>query len=562
MRIRLFVLPCIAGCTAAQVQAQGATAVNNAAARVAHAVDSNSLRAHLEFLADDALEGRRPGTRGGELAAKYIAAQFRRLGLEPAGDSGTYYHRVPIITLTPTPSLRLTEVLGIPPRPQTGAGTPGELVYRKDYVLWSMRNDSVTSAKGDVVFVGYGIVAPEYDWNDYQGIDVKDKIVVALVNDPGLRDSTIFRGPILTYYGRWTYKIEEARRQGASGILMVHTTESATYPWTTVQSGWTGPQVRIEEPATSLLVAGWLSNEAATELFRQGGQDLARLMDQAATRKFRAVPLAIKLDASVRSAISRSETSNVIGRLPGRGPLAREAVLITGHYDHFGIGTAVDGDSIYNGAEDNASGTAAVLAAAEAFAESGVRTGRSIVFVGFTAEESGLLGSQALVVRPTIPLSRIAAILNLDVMNLYGRTRDVSALGLDQSSMGAVFERAARAERLQVSINRDALLQGSYFRSDHFPFARAGVPGTSIENGEAYIGKPTGYGHEKKSEYTAKRYHQPSDEILPWFTYDGALQQLRVIVRTAAAVANAPAQPVWNKTSEFRQAGEKRRKGR
>ena len=543
MRIRSLVLTLL-WCPFVSLNAQQTASASRPADRVAAAVDTNVLRGHLEFLADDALEGRRPGTRGADLTAKYLATQFRRLGLEPAGDSGTYYHRVPIITLTPTPTLK--------------AAAAAELAYRDDYVLWSMRNDSVTSAKGEMVFVGYGIVAPEHGWNDYQGVDVKNKIVVTLVNDPGIRDSTIFRGPILTYYGRWTYKIEEARRQGASGILMIHTTESATYPWTTVQSGWTGPQVRIEEPPTSLLVAGWLSTEAATRLFSQGKQDLRQLMDRAAKSEFRAVPLGIELDATVRSAISRSETHNVLGRWASRGPLAREAVLITGHYDHFGMGTPVDGDSIYNGAEDNASGTAAVLSAAEAFARSGVRTGRSIVFVGFTAEESGLLGSQALVANPTVPLSRTAAILNLDVMNLYGRTRDVSALGLDQSSLGAMFGRAAAAEGLHVSVNRNALLQGSYFRSDHFPFALAGVPGTSIQNGEKYIGRPAGWGHEQKSEYTAKRYHQPSDELLPWFSYGGALQQLRVIVRTAVAVGNASAQPEWNKTSEFREAGEKR----
>ena len=546
MRIALLALTLLSYPVANAISQQ----TRSAAGRAAAAADSISLRAHLEFLADDALEGRRPGTRGAELAARYIAAQFQRLGLQPAGDSGTFYHRVPIITLTPTPTLKVV------------SPTVTELAYRNDYVLWSMRNDSVTGAKAEAVFVGYGIVAPELEWNDYAGVDVKNKIVVTLVNDPGLRDSTIFRGSILTYYGRWTYKIEEARRQGAAGILMVHTPESATYPWTTVQSGWTGPQVRIEEPPTSLLVAGWLSQEAAGRLFRQGGQDLTALMDQAATRQFRAVPLGVQLDAGVRSAITRSETSNVLGRWPGQGRLSSEAVLITGHYDHFGIGTPVDGDSIYNGAEDNASGTAAVLAAAEAFARSGVRTARSMVFVGFTAEESGLLGSQALVANPTIPLSRVAAILNLDVMNLYGRTRDVSALGLDQSSLGPLFSRAAAAEGLQVSVNKDALLHGSYFRSDHFPFARAGVPGTSIQNGEQYIGKPKGYGHEKKAEYTEKRYHQPSDQVLPWFTYVGALQQLRVILRTAVAVGNAPGQPTWNQTSEFREAGEARRKGR
>ena len=549
MRIRLFGLLCIACCTAVKVQAQQA-AGNNAAARVARAVDSNNLRAHLEFLADDALEGRRPGTRGGELAARYIAAEFQRMGLEPAGDSGTYYHRVPILTLTPHPAVKVL------------ASSPLPLTYRDDYVLWSMRNDTTVNAKGDLVFVGYGIIAPENNWNDYEGTEVKNKIVVVLVNDPGLRDSTIFRGPILTYYGRWTYKIEEARRQGAAGILLVHTTESATYPWTTVQSSWTGPQVRIEEPPSSLLVAGWLSEAAATRLFKAGGQDLSSLMDQAARRGFRAVPLGMGLDATVHSEIARSATANVLARYPGHGALSREAVMIGGHYDHFGIATPVDGDSIYNGAEDNASGTAAVLAAAEAFTRSKVTTGRSIVFAAFTAEESGLLGSQAFVAKPTIPLSRIAAILNLDVMNLNGRTRDVSALGLDQSSLGAVFQKAGAAEGLTVSVNHDALLKGSYFRSDHFPFARAGVPGTSIENGESYIGQPADYGEKKKDEYVAKRYHQPSDEVLPSFSYGGAVQQLRVIVRTAVGVANAPRQPTWNKTSEFREAGEAKQKGR
>jgi Zn-dependent M28 family amino/carboxypeptidase len=520
------------------------------AALAARAVDARVLRAHLEFLADDALEGRRPGTRGGELAAKYIAAQFERLGLKPAGDSGTYFHRVPIITLTPSPVLKI------------GAGPADQLTYRTDYVLWSMRNEPSTSVRGDLVFVGYGIVAPEYQWNDYQDMDVKNKIVVALVNDPGLRDSTIFRGPILTYYGRWTYKIEEAQRQGAAGILLVHTTESATYPWTTVQSSWTGPQVRIEEPAKSLQVAGWISQDAAGRIFQAGGQDLAALSNQAARRGFKAVPLKLQLEATVQSQIQRSETSNVLGRLPGTGALAEEAVLIGGHYDHFGIGTPVNGDSIYNGAEDNASGTAAVLALAEAFARSRVQHRRSLVFVGFTAEESGLLGSQALVARPTIPLAQVAAILNLDVINLYGKTRDIAAVGLDQSSLAGVFTRAAAAEGLKVSSNQANLLRGFFFRSDHFPLARAGVPGLSVENGQSFVGRPADYGEKMKEEYTAKRYHQPDDEVLPSFTYDGAAQQLRVIARAAVALADATRQPTWNRTSEFRQAGENRRNRR
>jgi Zn-dependent M28 family amino/carboxypeptidase len=523
-------------------------AQSSAAARVAAAVSADVLRGHLEFLADDALEGRAPGTRGGELAQKYIASQFRRLGLEPAGDSASYFQRVPIIALTPTPKLAVV------------APAAAQLAWKDDYVLWSMRNDSSVRVRGEAVFVGYGIVAPELGWNDYAGLDAKGKIVVALVNDPGLQDSTLFRGKILTYYGRWTYKIEEARRQGAAGLLLVHTPESATYPWTTVLSGWTGPQVRLESPPDSLVVAGWLQEKTAARLFSSGGQDLAALTAAAARRGFKPVPLGLKLEGSVRSAIRRTETANVLGRLPGRGPLAKEAVLIGGHYDHFGIGAPVDGDSIYNGAEDNASGTAAVLAAAEAFVRSGVRTGRSLVFIGFAAEESGLIGSQALANEPPIPLRDIAAILNLDVMNLYGRTSDVSALGLDQSTLGKAFAAAAAAEGLEVTSNEEALLRGAYFRSDHFPLARVGVPGTSLENGSRYLGKPSGYGKERKDEYIAKRYHQPSDEILPWFTYDGALQQLRVTVRTAVSVTNAPAQPQWQATSEFREAGQARQK--
>ena len=546
---RDLVLLCLLSSVPIAAQSQSSSS-QSAATKVAGAVDQRVMQAHLEFLADDALEGRRPGTRGGELAAKYIAAQFQRLGLQPAGDSGTYYQRVPIITLTPNPTVRIA------------APASADLTYRKDYVLWSMRNDSSVSLKSDLVFVGYGIVAPEYQWDDYRGLDVKNKIVVALVNDPGLRDSTIFRGPILTYYGRWTYKIEEAQRHGAAGILLIHTPESATYPWSTVQSSWTGPQVRIEEPAKSLLIAGWLTHDAAGRLFQLGGKDLGALMDQAVRRGFEAVPLGVQLDATVRSSIQRSSTSNVLGKLPGRGPLASEAVLIGGHYDHFGIGAPVNGDSIYNGAEDNASGTAAVLTAAEAFVRSGVHTKRSLVFVGFTAEESGLLGSQAMVARSAIPLSRIAAILNLDVMNLNGRTQDVAAVGLDQSDLRKTFVQAAAAEGLQVTESREALLHGAFFRSDHFPLARAGVPGLSIEDGQHYVGQAADYGKKKQEEYTEKRYHQPSDEVLPSFDYNGARQQLRVIVRTAMAVADASAQPAWNPGSEFRKVGEERLKQR
>ena len=528
----------------AQAQAQEAP---TAATRIARAVDSNALRAHLEFLSSDLLEGRAPGTRGGDLAAHYVAAQFGRLGLEPAGDSGTYFHRVPIISLTPNPTLALS-----------ASGGARTLRYREDYVLWSMRNEPRVNVQAGVVFVGYGIVAPEYQWNDYQGVDVKDKIVLLLVNDPGLRDSTIFKGKTLTYYGRWTYKLEEAARQGAAGVLIVHTTESATYGWPTVTGSWTGPQVRLETPATSLQVAGWLTESAAAELVGQAGGGLTQLMAGAARRGFRPQVLNASADARVESTILRTATYNVLGRYPGRGPRANEAVFIGGHYDHLGIREPVNGDSIYNGAEDNASGTAAVLTAAEAMVRSGVHPGRSMVFMAIAAEESGLIGSQAYAARPGIPLRRVAAMLNMDVMNLYGRTRDISALGTEHSSLGQVFRRAAAAEGLRVTVDSGALVRGSFFRSDHFPFARAGVPSLSLESGDMYIGRAEGWGQAQRDEYNEKRYHQVDDEMLDWFAMDGAVQQIRVIMRTAWGVSEAAGQPTWSQGSEFRAAGEAR----
>jgi Zn-dependent M28 family amino/carboxypeptidase len=516
------------------------------ATRVTRALSADAYRAHLEYLSDDLLEGRAPATRGGELAAKYIAAQFRRLGLEPAGDSGSYFHRVPIIALTPDPTLKVT------------GANPASLRYRDDYVLWSMRNEEQVNLAGPAVFVGYGIVAPEWGWNDYAGVDVKGKIVFCLVNDPGLHDPAIFRGRILTYYGRWTYKIEEAQRQGAAGLVMIHATESATYPWTTVTGSWTGEQVRLEQPPGSLVIAGWMRDEVAGQLFSRAGLDLPALMSQAGKKGFQAVPVPFGIEAGVHSAIRRSATANVVARLPGRGRLAKEAVLLSGHYDHLGVRAPVNGDSIYNGAEDNASGTAAVLAAAEAFVKSGVTTQRSIMFMAVGAEESGLLGSQAFAANPTLPLKDLAAVLNMDVMNLYGRTRDIAALGLDQSSLGAVFATAAAAEGLKVVVDSSSLIRGSFFRSDHFPFAMVGVPALSLEGGQDFIDRPAGWGEQQQEEYNEKRYHQPQDEVLPWFVMDGAMQQVRVIIRTAVAVANAPAQPVWDAGSEFRLAGQSR----
>jgi len=543
-RVLLIAMLALTSCTESSV----ITLVDSAEDRLADAVSRTTLWAALEFLSDDALEGRAPGTRGGDLAAKYIAAEFRQIGLEPAGEDGTFFHRVPIISLTPRPTLSLL----VPGRPAR------RLRYPEDYVLWSMRDKQVIEARSSVVFVGYGVVAPEYQWDDYAGVDVTGKIVLTLVNDPGFADSTIFRGEELTYYGRWTYKIEEAARQGASGILLVHTTASATYPWATVSGSWTGPQVRLEAPPTPLLLAGWVSDSIAAELLQPVAPSVEAVLRMAASGSFAPIELPVSMAASVVSVIELSETVNVVGRLTGWGHNPNESVLIGGHYDHLGIGTPVEGDSIYNGAVDNASGTAAVIAAAEAFMTSGVRPDRSILFMAFGAEESGLLGSKAFAARPTLPLRDLAAVINLDEMNLYGPTNDVSALGVNQSSLGDAFTAAARAEKLDVTVNPDAIRKGFFFRSDHFPFVLAGVPALSLQFGQDYLGRDPGWGAHIDAEYGERRYHQPGDELLTWYTLDGAMQQLRVMLRTALKVANASDQPTWNEGSEFKAAGDAR----
>lgn len=512
--------------------------------KAAQAVTADLIRAHIEFLASDALEGRGTGTRGGDLAARYIAAQFSRLGLTPAGDDGTFFFKVPLISFIPEPALALGGVA---------------LQYPGDFVLNPMRWDSLVTVDSPLVFAGYGIVAPEYGWNDYAGLDVKGKVVAVLVNDPGLHDPTIFKGKVLTYYGRWTYKYEEAARQGAAGVLLIHTDESATYPWGTVEGSYSGRQVRLETAPTSLRVAGWVRHDVMARAFAAAGDNLDQAMTRAGNKGFAAYELPVRVTASVRGAMSRSEAANVLGRLPGTGgQLAEEVVILGAHYDHLGIGQAVDGDSIYNGARDNAAGVGEMLAIAEAMSRTELRGKRSILFAAFAGEEAGLLGSQAMIDRPAVPLRTIAAMLNFDGANLFGRTRDVAAQGSEQSSLLGALQAAARLEGLQVTTDSGGMLRGSFFRSDHFPFARAGVPALSFEPGSNYVGRSGDYSEKTEAEYTAKRYHRPQDEFGPWYTLEGAVQETRVGLRTASYAADASAQPTWNVDSEFRAAGEAR----
>jgi Zn-dependent M28 family amino/carboxypeptidase len=502
-------------------------------------VDTAALDAHLKFLASDLLEGRAPATRGGRLATEYIATQFQALGLEPAGANGSYFQPVALVGMTPQPTLSW--------------GKPGamdSLSFLDQFVAWAERPEADVAAQGELVFVGYGIRAPEWQWDDYRGMDLRGKVLLMLVNDPGLVDSTVFLGRILTYYGRWTYKLEEAARQGAAGAILVHTTESATYPWEVVRGSWSVEQFKLDQPhSPSLAFAGWVTEGGARAALAKSGLNFDSLTRAAARRDFRATATGLQASVRVRSALRRVASENVVARLPGRDARrAAEAVLITSHWDHKGIGPLVRGDSIYNGAEDNASGVAAILGVAKALTQL-PRAARSIVFVSTTAEESGLLGSEAYVQKPIIPLGQTAAVLNLDVTNVRGATRNIGARGWDRSSLGPVFEAAARAESLAVEAEPD--VRGSFFRSDHFPFARAGVPALSIYSGDDFIGKPAGWGEEQENIFNQQRYHQPSDEYQPTFRFAGMAQQVRVTARLARAIANDPAMPRWLPSSEF-----------
>src|SRR6267143_1283219 len=502
-------------------------------------VDTAAMDAHLRFLASDLLEGRAPATRGGRLAAEYIAAQFQAMGLQPAGENGSYFQPVALVGMTPHPAFAWGK-----------ASALDSLVYRDGFVAWGERPEADVFATGDVVFVGYGIRAPEWQWDDYKGADSRGKVLLMLVNDPGLVDSTVFLGKILTYYGRWTYKLEEAARQGAAGAILIHTTESATYPWEVVRGSWSVEQFKLDQPhSPSIAFAGWVTEAGARAALSKAGLNLDSLSRAAARRDFHPVATGVSASVRIHSALRRVESENVAARLPGRDPrLASQAVLITAHWDHKGIGPAIRGDSIYNGAEDNASGVAAILGAAKALTQL-PRTARSILFVAMTAEESGLLGSEAYVQRPLVPLGQTAAVLNLDVTNVRGATRDIGALGMDRSTLGPAFEAAARAESLTIESQPD--VRGSFFRSDHFPFARAGVPALSIKPGVDFVGRPKGWGGEQEIVYNQDRYHQPSDEYQPTFRYDGMAQQVRVTVRAARAIANDPTMPRWLPSSEF-----------
>jgi Zn-dependent M28 family amino/carboxypeptidase len=516
------------------------------APRAAARITANEIDGHLRFLASDLLEGRAPATRGGRLAAEYIASQLRASGVEPAAE-GSYFQKVPIdIVGADTSTIRVSA---------SGKAT-ATFRYPTDVVVWAGSATESSAARGELVFVGYGASAPEFNWDDFKGTDLKGKVLLVLVNDPPAPSSEpeLFGGKAMTYYGRWTYKYEEAERRGAAGALIIHTTERAGYPWHTVVGSWAKEQrmlPRDPKAPPPLGVRGWITDSAATALLAQAGLDLAALRTQAESRGFNPVPTGITVDASFRNRVEHLESENVVGVVKGRDPALRDSyVAFSAHWDHLGIGPKVEGDSIYNGASDNASGVADMLAVARA-AAAAPRPRRSLLFVFVTAEESGLLGSEYYATNPTVPIESIIANVNVDGGNVLGRTRSFRVLGEDKSSLGPSFRRLIAPNGLRTAPDEHPE-RGYFYRSDHFAFAKAGIPSVSIAAGTDFIGRPATWGSEQLQDYTDHRYHQPSDEYRPDWDLSGAAQLSELVLRFGLSLANSATVPTWSDKAEFK----------
>ncbi len=516
-----------------------------AAVKAPLGMTEKGFRASVATLASDAFEGRKPGQAGEERALAWIEGQYRALGLKPGLPDG-YRQPVNLVEIKADPSARL-EV--------EGHGGSLSMAYAEDAVVWTRRvRDSAALSHSPLVFVGHGIRAPEYGWNDYEGVDMHGKTAVILVNDPGYRDPALFRGKNMTYYGRWVYKYEEAMRQGAEGALIIHQTGPAAYGWDVVRNSNTGPLLEPDAAdghAGRVAVEGWISNDSARRLFTLAGLDLDA-MEKAATRPgFRAVPLDLKASVQLKNTVRRTRSANVVGVLPG-AKHPDEYVLYMAHWDHFGnaAGEGVTGDTIYNGAVDNATGVAGILEVAKAF-RAGRRPDRSIVFVAVTAEESGLLGSAYYGQNPVFPLGRTAAAINIDAMYPIGRMKDIEVVGFGASELEDYLKSATQRQGRVIRPDAEPE-KGHYFRSDHFNLAKHGVPSLYTETGIDAVGRPAGFGQSFKDDYTANRYHKPSDEYTESWDVSGILEDLSLLHAVGSKVANERHWPEWYPKSEFR----------
>jgi hypothetical protein len=511
------------------------------------AIDAAALRAPIEFLADDLLEGRGPGSRGDRLAQLYLASELAALGYEPGGPDGSWLQSVELVSVTAAaPALWSF---------RAPAGTL-DLAWWDDYIAGSgVQSPTASFADAEVVFVGYGIQASEHAWDDYKGADLRGKVLLMLNNDPDW-DPNLFAGERRLWYGRWDYKYLSAARQGAAGAILVHTTPSAGYPFQVVQTSWGGAQFELpagDEPR--LQVQSWVTEEAARRLVALGGHDLDRLREAARSRDFRPVPLGVTTSLALANTLARSPSANVAGLLRGSDPeLADEVVVFTAHHDHLGIGTPdEEGDTIYNGAMDNASGCAQILAVARAVAALPRPPRRSVLVLFVAAEEQGLLGSEYYAAHPTFPPGKIAANVNVDGGNIHGRTRDVTYVGYGKSSLDAVVEAVASWQG-RVVLPDQFPDRGFFYRSDQFNFAKIGVPAVYLDSGTDFVGRPAGWGKERQEEYEAKSYHQPSDELGADWNFDGMIDDARLAFLVGIAIAEADAMPAWKPGDEFEAA--------
>ena len=516
-------------------------------------IESAAVMNHIKTLASDEFEGRAPGTPGEEKTVQYLEAEFKKLGLKPGNTDGTYIQKVPLVG-----------IIGTEAKPLTVTGKArGTFKWRDDVVAWTKHvADGASIENSDLVFAGYGVTAPEYDWDDFKGVDLKGKTIVVLVNDPQIPDPSdaakldprTFNGPAMTYYGRWTYKFEEAARRGAAGALIVHETGPAGYPFSVVQ-GNLSEKFDLVTPDKNMgraSIEGWLSNDAARRLFKMAGQDLDALKKQATSRDFKPVPLGLKASIGVKNAMRTIESRNVLGKIEGSDPqLKDEYVVYTAHWDHFGIGPAVNGDKIYNGALDNASGVAAMLEIAHELTQVKPAPRRSMLFIAVTAEEQGLLGSMYYAVTPVYPLAKTLANINIDGINQWGRTKDITVVGLGASDLDD-YLRDAAAEQSRTLRPDPEPEKGFYYRSDHFNFAKLGVPALDTDEGVEFIGKPTEFSKQKRDEYTEHDYHAPSDQIKPDWDLSGAVEDAELLAAVGYRVANAEKFPEWKPGNEFK----------
>ncbi len=529
----------------------------------AQSIDGPGLLEHIERLSSDEFEGRGPGTPGEERAVNYLVGQFQALGLKPGNPDGTFVQRVPLV--------------GFQAKSVSGAfqvgGQTQDLKFLDNFVAVSRRMaQEVKVENSDVVFVGYGVVAPEYGWDDYKGVDVKGKTIVMLVNDPAVPDPkdkaqldpAVFKGKAMTYYGRWTYKYEIASEKGAAAAILVHETGPAGYPFEVVKGSWGRENFDLPRSADAperVSVEGWISLETAKQLCTAGGHEFDALKQAAARSDFKPVPLGAKARFEIKNTLRDVQSKNVVSKLEGSdAKLKDEYVIYTAHWDHLGRDPSLKGDQIFNGAADNASGSAALLELAQAFAQLKTGPKRSILFLAVTAEEKGLLGAKYYAAHPLYPLAKTLADINMDVLNLWGRTRDVNSIGLGLSTLDEILAAAAKRQGRVVTPDAEPE-KGFFYRSDHFEFAKQGVPALDPKGGLDFVDKPAEYGRAKREEYTKNDYHKVTDEVKPDWDLSGAVEDLRLLFEVGYLIADGDQYPEWKPGAEFRAKREAMRTG-